>query len=402
MAKMTILCIASYEKGHEFIQEAKQQGATVLLLTSLGLKDKARWPVESIDETFYMPDVEGRWNTQDTINAVSYLARSHDIDRIVPLDDFDLELAATLREHLRVPGMGETTTRYYRDKLSMRMKASEAGLNVPEFVHTLNDGRIREFMDSVPAPWVLKPRLLAGSIGVKKVHTPGEASSLISALGDQRSYYLLERYVPGDVYHVDSIVYEREILFAVASAYARPPMDVSHGGGTFITRLVEHGSPTEIALLDKNRKVLAGLGLLRGVSHTEYIVGREDGKTYFLETAARVGGAHIADLIEAGTGVNMWREWAKVELAGGKAPYSVQPERNEYAGLLISLARQEWPDTSAYNDPEIVWRMKRDHHAGLIVRSPDYARVTGLLASYSERFQNDFSAVLPPRDRPTN
>ncbi len=178
MSAMTILCIASYEKGHEFIKEAKRQGATVLLLTSLGLKDKAVWPTESIDDLFYMPDVEGKWNTTDTINAVSYLARSHDIQRIVPLDDFDLELAATLREHLRVPGMGETTTRYYRDKLSMRMKAQEAGLTVPEFVHVLNDGRLSEYMQRVPAPWVLKPRMMAGSIGVKKVHSAEEAWSL--------------------------------------------------------------------------------------------------------------------------------------------------------------------------------------------------------------------------------
>ncbi len=402
MSGMTILCIASYEKGHEFIQEAKRQGATVLLLTSLGLKDKARWPMESIDDLFYMPDVEGRWNLNDTINAVSYLARTHDIQRIVPLDDFDLELAATLREHLRVPGMGETTTRYYRDKLAMRMKAAETGLNVPEFVHALNDQRLTDFMARVPAPWVLKPRMLAGSIGVKKVNSADEAWSLIHSLGDQRSYYLLERYIPGDVFHVDSIVYEREILFAQGSAYGRPPMDVSQGGGIFTTRLVEHGSPIEQALLEKNKLVLAGLGLLRGVSHTEYIISREDGKAYFLETAARVGGAHIADLIEAGTGLNMWREWAKVELAGGKAPYSARPDRDEYAGLLISLARQEWPDTSAYVDPEIVWRMNRDHHVGVIVRSPSYARVTELLTSYSARFQQDFSAVLPARDRPTN
>ncbi len=225
---------------------------------------------------------------------------------------------------------------------------------------------------------------------------------MINSLGDQRSFYLLERYIPGDVFHVDSIVYEHEILFAVASAYGRPPMDVSHGGGIFTTRLLEHGSETEKALLDKNQRVLAGLGLLRGVSHTEYIIAHQDGRAYFLETAARVGGAHIADLIEAGTGVNMWREWAKIEIAGGKSPYSVKSERNDYAALLISLARQERPDTSAYHDPEVVWRMARDHHAGLIVRSPNYARITELLASYAQRFQNDFSAVLPPRERPTN
>ena len=106
---MTILCLAGYEKGHEFLRQAKRQGCGVLLLTSLSLQGKAAWPVESIDEIFYMPDEDHTWNRADVLRAVSYLVRSRPIDRIVALDDFDVEMAASLREHLRLPGMGETT-----------------------------------------------------------------------------------------------------------------------------------------------------------------------------------------------------------------------------------------------------------------------------------------------------
>jgi hypothetical protein len=91
-----------------------------------------------------------------------------------------------------------------------------------------------------------------------------------------------------------------------------------------------------------------------------------------------------------------------VEIAGGKAPYDPPPAREEYAGLLVSLARQEWPDTSAYDDPEIVWRMKRKSHVGLIVRSPDRRRVESLLDRYVRRVRQDFLATAPPRDRPTS
>src|ERR1700730_8608278 len=101
----TILCIASYEKGHEFLRECKRQGCRVFLITSLSLKETARWPTESLDDIFYMPDQDRSWNRNDTILAISHLARSQQIDRVVPLDDFDLEMAAALREHLRVPGM---------------------------------------------------------------------------------------------------------------------------------------------------------------------------------------------------------------------------------------------------------------------------------------------------------
>jgi hypothetical protein len=397
----TILAIASYEKGHNFLRQAKREGARVLLLTSLSLKDEAAWPRESIDEIFYMPDDNKQWVREDVFKAVAYLARNENIDLIVPLDDFDLELAASLREHLRVPGMGETTVRHFRDKLAMRMTTLEAGIPVPEFVHVLNHARIREFIDRVPAPWVLKPRSMAGAIGIKKIEDAGHLWAVLDQLGDDQPNYLLERYVPGDIFHVDSIVYEREILFAIASGYGRPPMDVSHHGGVFTTRVLERGSETEQRLLELNVKVLQALKLLRGISHTEYILGH-DGRLYFLETAARVGGAHIAELVETASGLNLWAEWARVEVAAGKAPYTLPPVRRDYAGLLVSLARQEQPDTSAYSEPEIVWRMNKKHHVGFIVRADSFQRVEELLKDLTARVTRDFWAFAPPKEKPTD
>ena len=317
--QVTVLCLASYFKGLDFIRECRQQGCRVLLLTSHSLAN-ADWPRQSIDEMFYIPDVDKKWKIEDVLLGVSYMARSENIERIVPLDDFDVETAATLREHLRMPGMGDTTARYFRDKLAMRTKAHDEGLAVPEFIHVLNYAKLREFLDRVPPPWVLKPRSFAGSIGIKKIQSAKEFWSALEGLGDQQSFYLLEQYVPGDIYHVDSIFYERELLFAIASRYGRPPMDVSHEGDIFTTRTLPRGSDEERPLIALNEQVLKAFGLVRGVSHSEFIRGRDDGKLYFLETSARVGGAHIADLVEAATGLNLWREWAKIEIAGGKAP----------------------------------------------------------------------------------
>lgn len=399
---VTILAIASYEKGHAFLRQAKAEGARVLLLTSQSLQHSAGWPRESIDEIFYMPDVEKVWNKADTFKAVAYLARTEPIDRIVPLDDFDLELAASLREHLRIPGMGESSVRRFRDKLAMRMSAHEAAIAVPDFVHILNHARIGRFIERVPAPWVLKPRSLAGAIGISKIESADQLWQALEQLGDDQPNYLLERYVPGDIFHVDSIVYEREIRFAVASGYGRPPLDVSHQGGVFTTRLLERGSERERLLLEMNRQLLgAALGLVRGVSHTEFIIGH-DGTVYFLETAARVGGAHIAELVEAATGINLWAEWARVEAAGGKCEYTLPPARNDYAGLLVSLARQQHPDTSGFTDPEIVWRMDKANHVGFIVQSESHAVVERKLGELTERVKRDFWAYAPPKDKPTS
>jgi biotin carboxylase len=206
----TILCMASFLKGHEFLRECKRQGCRVLLLTLARLQD-ADWPRDAIDDVFYMPDLYRR---EDVVHGVSYLARTEQIARIIPLDEFDLEMASALREHLRLPGMGETTVRHFRDKLAMRMRAHEEGILVPEFTPILNYDRLREFMATVPAPWVLKPRLSASAIGIRKLHDSEQVWRALDELGDKQSFHLLERFVPGRVYHVDALVWEREVRFA--------------------------------------------------------------------------------------------------------------------------------------------------------------------------------------------
>jgi biotin carboxylase len=394
---LTLLCITTYEKGQDFMRECKRQGCRVLLVTAEKLRD-ADWPRESLDEMFYLPN---ELPLADIVQAVTHLARTQRIDRIVALDEFDMETASTLREHLRVPGMGLTTMRYFRDKLAMRMRALDRGVRVPDFVPVIHHDDIRYYLDHVAGPWVLKPRQEASAIGIKKIHAADELWPVLEQLGDKQSSYLLEQFVPGDVYHVDSVVSENEVVFANVSKYGKPPMNVAQGGGVFTTFTVPRGSEEDGRLRVLNRELIAALGLVRGVAHAEFIQAYDDGHFYFLECAARVGGAYINEMVEAATGVNLWREWARIEIANGDGSYRLPTVREDYAGVVLSLARQENPDTSAYNDPEIFLRIKRHHHAGLVLRSSDPQRVPALLESYSQRFAQDFLAVEPPREKPT-
>src|ERR1700683_2547811 len=256
---LTFLCITTYEKGQEFMRECKRQRCRVLLLTAEKLRE-ADWPRESLDDTFYLP---AEISLPDIMQAVTHLARSQKIDRIVALDEYDMETAATLREHLRVPGMGLTTMRYFRDKLAMRMKALDCGVRVPDFVPVIHHDDIRYYLDHVRGPWVLKPRQEASAIGIKKIHAAEELWPVLEQLGDKQSSFLLEKFVPGVVYHVDSVVSENEIVFANVSKYGKPPMNVAHGG-VFTTYGVLRGSDADIGLREIIRGLLASFGVARG------------------------------------------------------------------------------------------------------------------------------------------
>jgi biotin carboxylase len=395
--RLTFLCITTYEKGQEFMRECKRQSCRVILVTAEKLRD-ADWPRESLDDTFYLP---AQIALADIVQAVTHLARTHKLDRIVALDEYDMETAATLREHLRIPGMGLTTMRYFRDKLAMRMRALDRNIRVPDFVPIVHHEDIRHYMGHVPGPWVLKPRQEASAIGIKKIDKAEDLWPVLEQLGNRQSSYLLEKFLPGDVYHVDSVVSENEVVFANASQYGKPPMNVAQGGGIFTTFTVPRESQEDSGLRAINSELIASLGLLRGVAHAEFIRAHADGQFYFLECAARVGGAYINEMVEAATGINLWREWARIEIAGGDGSYRLPAVREDYAGVIVSLARQEDPDTSAYNDPEVHLRIKRHHHAGLVLRSSDPQRIPKLLDDYARRFAHEFLAVEPPPDKPT-
>jgi biotin carboxylase len=277
---------------------------------------------------------------------------------------------------------------------------------VPEFVHVLNYDALRDYMARVPPPWVLKPRADVSAIGIKKLEDSEQVWRAIDALDARESlrerspYYLLERYVAGDVFHVDSLVKDGKVIFAGVNAYGRPPMEVTHQGGVFISRTVKHNSDDEKKLTKLNRKLVAALGLMHGAAHAEFIKSAATGEFFFLEIAARVGGAYIAESLEAASGINIWREWAALEIALDGSPYKLPPQRKEYGGIVLSLARQEYPDTSSFTDEEIVYRVKKRYHVGLVVRSTKLERVDELLNTYARRFGEEFTAVAPPPDRP--
>lgn len=391
-AQPLIFCIATYEKGQRFMRECANLGCRVELLTLEKHRD-ADWPRDILSHIHYMP--EGMTVTQVT-DTVTYLARARRIARIVALDEFDMEVAATLREHLRLPGLGESATRYFRDKLSMRLGARNAGLLVPDFIGVFNHDDLAHWMRQTPAPWMLKPRTDASAIGIRKLHQAEELWPLLDALGDRQSHHLLERFVAGDIFHADGVVWHARTLTAPTHQYGKPPFDLMHHGGVFTTRTVDRTSVPAQQIPVLHQRLIEALGLDAGVTHTEWIRSAADDRFYFLEAAARVGGAFIADVIEQAYGFNPWAEWARIEVAQARGQqYTLPALDTQYAGSVLCLARDATPVTDRYTAPEIVYRMQKHHHAGLIVRAGDPARVAALTEEYARRFAEDFLAIAP-------
>ncbi len=393
--QLTFLCISCYFKGVEFLKACHDCGHRVILITSNNLRDND-WPWDSIDQVYYMEENEDRvWDNEALIKSLAYLQRSTKIDRVVALDDFDVERVALIREEFRFSGMGQTTARYFRDKLAMRTRACDGGILVPEFSALFHDEEINHWARNHSPPWVVKPRGEASATGIKKIEDIDHLWKVLHDLGDERHLYLIEQFVKGDVYHVDALTFDGKMIFDRCSKYFDTPLKVAHEGGIFRTMTMTNDTPEHKKLSELNNNLLTTFGMQFGASHSEFIMAEDSGELFFLETASRVGGAHIAEMIEAASNINLWTEWARIEdaqLRGKK--YQLPPQANAFAGAIISLSRFRHPDDSQFNDPEIWWRMKKDHHIGFILKSDDPQKLKSLLESYGHRIARDFHASL--------
>src|SRR5258706_13756493 len=223
--QLNIICIATFFKGGDFMRECQALGCNVILVTKEKMLQED-WPRDVLAEVFALPNDAP---VELFLDLVSHIARTRSLDRIVALEEFDVIIAALAREHLCLPGMSSSTAKTFRDKLAMSVKARAAGINVPDFVPAINTDEIKEYLNRVPAPYVLKPRSDVSAIGIRKMESGEEVWSVIDELNqreslrERASYNLIGRFVPGEVFHVDSLVHQKRVVFAGVNKYGRAP-----------------------------------------------------------------------------------------------------------------------------------------------------------------------------------
>lgn len=396
-----IVVIASEFKGNEFLEECQNLGWHVTLVTRKDLLDSP-WSWTSLND---VKTVEKGASPEEYIRAITNIAGSQPIHRVVGLDEFDVLTAAKAREHLQIEGISGSYGLRFRDKLRMRHLASEIGIPCPEFTGAFNPDEINNYLNSTKAPWIVKPRSEVSAFGIRKCETAEKVWEVLTDLDnrntwrDHPSQFLIERFIEGKVYHVDSVVQDGKIVAQGVSEYGTTPFNVSHHGGVFTTFTVDYKSKERKELEKLNKKLLEGFEYKQGVAHAEFLQSAETGEFFLLEVACRVGGAYIANVHEHASGFSLWREWAKLETASAENPYKPPKVRKDFAGICLALAKEEHPDTSHYTDTEIAYRVDKPKHVGLIFYTKKKDRLNELLATYTERITNDFLAVAPAKER---
>ncbi|MES2220829.1 MAG: ATPase [Acidobacteriota bacterium] len=307
-------------RGQPFLEELAKLGCRVFLLT-VEEHRYAGWPPESLSELHSMPS---GMTLQQITNTVAYLARSRKFARVIALDNSNVQIAAALREHLRIPGMGVTTANYFSDRLAARLKAAQAGMSVAAFTSVANYDELRQFMEAVPAPWWLMPRSESRGKVRRQLDEAEQVWRALDELGDGQSEFLLEQAIDGDRWHVDSLTANGNVVFSAVSPYRESNVEKAEGG-ELLPRVQTPKTPAGTERLRRaNTALLSSMRMARGVTHTEFLRSSATGEFYFMEISASVDDGCVADMMQEAHGLNLWREWARLEVAAMRGePYAL-------------------------------------------------------------------------------
>lgn len=383
---ITVLCVASLEVQSEFLKTCKNEGSRVILITSQSL-ESFDLPKENIDEIFYIPDVNGKWDNKDVISAVAYLAKTEKIDKVVPLSEGDIIYVDNINEHFQ---LNPIFNFHFTDLLKLRNFLDEAGILVPEYVHALNYDEIENFISVDRFPLLLKPRFRGVYFKPKKCYNSEELWGYLNKLGDLSSYYLIERFITGVTYHVDSLLYDGKIKYSLVSQYGFSPVESIPHGRVFTSKTVQKNTIDEHNILQLNKQVLRIINFTTGIVHVEIIKSDITGRYFVTSIIPHISDEYLSEMFFAAKGINLWKEWAVLTISGKETSNSIKTE--QYAGLIFSDTWQEYPSLDDYNDDEIANKIVSKNQAAIIVASNNYNRITDLIKEYTKRFYIDFFA----------
>lgn len=256
-------------------------------------------------------------------------------DGIVTYDDRYTVPVAQLAEESGLAGSGLTAAIACKDKWEARARLNSAGLGpvAARLVHSEDEAAVA--VAELGLPVVMKPRALSASKGVSKVSRAAEIASgyataaTASVAGPVFSApgVLVEEYVDGPEYAVDSVVYHGQVhaLFVTTKVLGPAP---------YFEEVAHLTSASNFDLLPGVRPFLQAVHeaveFADGVSHTELRVS--DRGYRIMEVNSRLGGGMLPYLGLLATGMDLAAAVADIGL--GAAPV-IQQTRDRAAAVTF-------------------------------------------------------------------
>jgi hypothetical protein len=224
------------------------------------------------------------------------------IEAIIALDEFDVGRAGMLRTYLGIDGQTSHSAKQFRDKLIMKDILSNNEITVTPYSEVSNLFDILGFIEMHDFPIVLKPRSMAGSIGVKIINNSFELKNFLA--NGVPSNFMIEKFVDGEMYHIDGLIINKEVKIIFPSKYRTDCIDWSKGGFT-ASYMLEEENKLYTPLCSFVKTSLNKMSLPEySPFHAEVFVSN-NGNFTFNEVGSRVPGGRSNYEFLQGTGLNL-------------------------------------------------------------------------------------------------
>ncbi|PJG85460.1 ATP-grasp domain-containing protein [Conservatibacter flavescens] len=273
------------------------------------------------------------YNLKNISNELDVILNSSDYKwsdvKVLCNDEYCLPLAAKLREKFNIVGDNSNIIAKFTNKLVMKNLLHNR-VKKPKYIeYNKNDIAIDEIEKILNYPIIAKPTNLAACDGVVKIHCKNELESWLNN-NKNTSDYELDEYIEGVLFHIDSVIFNNEILNVFVGEYSSPVAEFITGKAVG-TRIVNEKDKNYIKLIEYNRNLLEIMqDLPNCVTHLEVFINKKE-EIVFLEIAARAAGGMIPQMYQLAYGINI--EEIHFQLQMGKK-VNIPINLDRYVGWL--------------------------------------------------------------------
>lgn len=221
-------------------------------------------------------------------------------DSIFTNNEMCLNITARLAKEYDIELISMDAVKIFRDKARMKIVWDKLGIKTPKSFFFRSSKELTENKDNISFPAIIKPSLGYASCGVKKVNNFDELSeqlnniffinsAVISRESRENLGFLVEEYINGDEYSIDTLWFnEIPICSGICSK--------NRNNGPYFTDRVYYIDPEineniKNKIIESSFHAVRSIGLKTGASHTE--VRFKNDEPYILESTCRPGGGGI-------------------------------------------------------------------------------------------------------------
>lgn len=228
----------------------------------------------------------------DNIEATATRLREHGVSAVIAGCELGVELADLLSEDLGLPSNGTALSAARRNKFLMARRVASHGLRIPNQVCS---HRLNELLDWTRQhgswPVIVKPVSSCASDGVCRCESEAEVEAAFegimtrrTVLGRESDEVLVQEYLEGTEYVVDTVSCAGRHRIAAFWRYGRRPDDSSAGYDSM--ELLPYDGDIQTQLFSFATAVQNALGVKYGPAHCELMW--HDGLITFVESATRL------------------------------------------------------------------------------------------------------------------